>query len=364
VLDFTSSLYLGFEHASSDLPAWTRLSLGKPAALEEPPGISRLERELAALTGCERALAAPSTLHLFWDLFGVLADRDVGIFLDRGTYPIARWGVERAAALGVRVRTFPRRDLSALRRELNSAGAIRPVIVTDGIAPGEGLAAPVREYADLAGSRGGLLVLDDTQALGIFGASPGPGYPYGKGGGGSLQRFGLRDSAIVVVSSLAKAFGVPMAMLGGSAALVERFRERSQTRVHCSPPSAATVGAACHALDLNRRFGDRLRSRLADRVIYFRRGVEVLGFLASRSLFPVQPLRLPSDVDVGGFHKNLLDRGIETVLHNSDRGNMQCTFVFTAGHRITDIDQALDALVRADPIAIAREKKGMETRWE
>ena len=52
---------------------WDRLTLGKPAALESPPGAREVEGELAALTGCERAVLAPSTLHLFWDLFGILA---------------------------------------------------------------------------------------------------------------------------------------------------------------------------------------------------------------------------------------------------------------------------------------------------
>jgi 8-amino-7-oxononanoate synthase len=265
VLDFTSSLYLGFEHASSDMPAWPQLTLGKPAALEVLPEIPRLERELASLAGCEQAVVGPSTLHLFWDLFGILANRDVSIFLDRGAYPIARWGVEKAAASGVRVRTFPIRNVMALRWALNDAGRTRPVIVTDGFSPTSGAAAPLADYAELARSGGGLLVVDDTQALGVFGPSPEVGSPYGKGGGGSLRKFGLETAGIVVVSSLAKAFGVPIAMLGGSAALVEEFRENSQTRVHCSPPSAADVAAACHALKENRRVGDALRSRLGQR---------------------------------------------------------------------------------------------------
>jgi 8-amino-7-oxononanoate synthase len=359
VLDFTSSLYLGFEHPSSDLPVWPQLTLGKPAALEELPGIPRLERELASLAGCEQSVVGRSTLHLFWDLFGILTNRDVSIFLDWGAYPIAHWGVERAAASGVRVQTFPPHNVTVLRWALSDAGRTRPVIVTDGFSPNGGAAAPLADYADLAGSGGGLLVVDDTQALGVFGPAQGGGSPYGKGGGGSLQKFGLKTSGIVVVSSLAKAFGVPIAMLGGSAALVEEFRKDSQTRVHCSPPSAAEVGAACHALKENRRVGDALRSTLGQRVAYFRRGLKSLGILASRSLFPVQPLRLPQDMDVRAFYQVLLERGIKPALHrNPDSGDVQCSFVLTARHRLIDIDKALETLVQAIAISLARERKG------
>jgi len=361
VLDFTSSLYLGFEHPSSDLPAWPQLTLGKPAALEVLPGIPRLERELASLAGCERALVAPSTLHLFWDLFAIMAHRDLNIFLDRGSYPIARWAVERAAAAGVPVRTFPQHDVKALLWALSNAGRARPVIVTDGFSPSSGAAAPLADYADFAVSRGGLLVVDDTQALGVFGPSPALSTPYGKGGGGSLQKFGLRHPGIVVVSSLAKAFGVPIAMLGGSAALIEKFLENSKTRMHCSPPSAAEVWAACHALKENRRVGEALRSKLGQLVACFRRGLKSLGLLASRSLFPVQPLRLPQDMDVRAFYQELLERGIQPVLHSgSGSSNVQCSFVLTARHRLTDIDKALEALVHAIAIPIASDRKGRE----
>jgi 8-amino-7-oxononanoate synthase len=362
VLDFTSSLYLGFEHPSSELPAWNQLTLGKPAALEELPETPRLERELAFLVGCEQAAVGPSTLHLFWDLFGILANRDVRIFLDGASYPIARWAVEKAVAR-VAVKVFPQHDAKALRKALTGTGTAPPVIVTDGFCPSCGEPAPLEEYAECAVAGEGLLVVDDTQALGIFGPARGASSPYGKGGGGSLQKFGLRHPRIVVISSLAKAFGVPIAMLGGSGAVVDEFRKNSNTRMHCSPPSAAVIAAACHALEANRRMGEALRSRLTQRVSQFRRGLKPYGVLASGSLFPVQPLRMHPDVDVRAVYRHLLDRGIQAVLHRDSRSDAHCSFVLTARHRPVDIDKALEALVSAFPAGITSEKKGSELQW-
>ncbi len=343
MLDFTSALYLGFEHASRSLPGWERLTLGKPAALQEVPGALQAERELAALTGCERVLLGSSTLHLFCDLFAMLAKWNVTIWIDEATYPIARWGSDRAAALGVPVHLFAHHNAAALRRALGKSRAARPVIVTDGYCPLRGTRAPLLDYASCAAARDGWLIVDDTQALGVFGRRVESTDPYGSGGGGSLQYFNLRDPGVVVVSSMAKAFGAPVAILGGSQAFVEMFRENSATLVHCSPPSAAAISALHRALQLNRRFGDLLRCRLAERVARFRRGLR--GLHAVDTLFPVQPLKLPGRIDPHSVYRELLGLGVRSVLHrDSSDGGPRISFVLTARHRLSEIDHAVASL--------------------
>jgi 8-amino-7-oxononanoate synthase len=345
VLDFTSSLYLGFEHASSLLPDWPQLTVGKPAALEELGAASEVERDLAALTGCEAVALGTSTLHLFWDLFGMLAHPGSNIFLDQGSYPIGRWGVERASAAGVPVRSFAGGDVNALRSAVRCAPGGRPVVVTDGFWPSSGRAAPLMDYVECVRPHGGLVVVDDTQALGIFGQSMGNSSPYGVGGGGSLWQAPFGTGEIIVVSSLAKAFGAPVAMLGGTARIVSKFRRLSETRVHCSPPSAAALAAARRALEDNQTFGDSLRRRLVDRVVRFREGLRALGLLPVHGCFPVQPLKLPPSVRAEDAHVALLRRGVRTVLHRASAAvSSRISFIFTARNRRSDIDQALEAL--------------------
>jgi 8-amino-7-oxononanoate synthase len=360
-LDFTSSLYLGAENSWQSLTGWESLTLGKPAALESVPGTRRVERELAALTGCERVLLGPSTLHLFWDLFGFLARRGMSIFLDAGSYPIAQWGVERAASYGAPVRVFPQHDHRALGSLLKNAPG-KPVVVADGYNPLRGSSAPVAAYLECAKRMGGLVVLDDTQALGIFGHSQSKEQPYGNEGGGSLRRAGVRDDQVVLVSSLAKGFGAPLAMLGGSEAVTAAFEFESETRMHCSPPSAAVVAAAGHALAVNRRYGEVLRKQLAQRVAHFRLRLRDLNVIATGGLFPVQPLRLPEDIDVGGLHEALLAGGLQTVLHQSTNGaDWRISFIITTKHSAGDIDWAVaslaNAMVRGAPRRTSRLKR-------
>jgi len=345
--DFTSSLYLGLAHASSDLPDWSGLTLGKPAALADPPGAERVECELAALTECESALLAPSTLHLFVDLFALLARPGMGIFLDRGTYPIARWGARQARLASVPVRTFRSCDADDLERKLQARPAVKPIVAADGFSPADGQATPIANYARLAAERGGLVVIDDTQALGVLGSSPGGTAPYGLGGGGSLPHAMLTAPNVVVVSSLAKAFGAPLAMLGGSAALVERFRRRSLTRMHCSPPSIAAIAAAARAIEINRHRGDAIRRRLAARVAQFERGIRQLGLRSHGGLFPVRPLRLPPGGKAETLHPELARRGVRAVLAADRGGRANLTFILTAAHSAEEIDEALDHLANA-----------------
>ena len=148
MLDFTSALYLGFRHAHHTLRSWAQLTTGRPAALEPAPEAERVAQDLAQLLRCERAVLAPSTLHLYWDLFDLLARDHIAIYVDAGTYPIARWGIERAAAKGVRTATFPTHDPAALEYLLyrDRQEGFRPVVVTDGICPETGRTAPLPDY--------------------------------------------------------------------------------------------------------------------------------------------------------------------------------------------------------------------------
>src|SRR5258707_11487910 len=119
MLDFTSVLYLGIRHALHTLRPWAQLTTGRPAALEPAPEAERVAQELAQRLRCERAVLAPSSLHLYWDLFDVLASEHIRIYVDAGTYPIARWGIERAVAKGVRAEAFPTHDSAALEKLLH-----------------------------------------------------------------------------------------------------------------------------------------------------------------------------------------------------------------------------------------------------
>jgi 8-amino-7-oxononanoate synthase len=350
MVDFTSALYLGLRHPSDSLGDWEALTLGRPSALREPPDAESVAADLARLQGCEAGALVPSTLHLFLDLFAVLGQGDVVIMRDAGAYPIARWGTESARAMGAQVRTFPHHDAVSLERMIADAASrgLKPVIAADGYCPRCGHVAPVGRYAQLAKQAGGYLVLDDTQALGVLGERPDAANPYGSGGGGSLRWHHTFGGHIITGSSLAKGFGVPVAVLAGERGLVDRFRRESQTRLHCSPPSVAVIRAARCALRTNHSRGDALRRRLLHLVVRLRMRLIGAGLRPSGQLpFPVQTF-VAAQRWAAQLHEQLLGIGIVGLLTTACSALVSgLTLLVTARHGLAEIERAGQAIARA-----------------
>jgi 8-amino-7-oxononanoate synthase len=350
VIDFTSALYLGLRHPHNSLRPWVELTTGRPPAIESPRDGERLAHELARLLGQERAMLGTSTLHLFWDLFAVLATDRIAIYTDAVAYPISRWGIERVAAKGIPTTDFRSHDAAALEDLLHRdrRSGFRPVVVTDGLCPIAGRTAPLPEYLRLMRQQGGYLVIDDTQALGILGRHPTPAAPYGSGGAGSAAWHGIEGPELIVANSLAKGFGAPLAVIAGSGTVISKFKELSATRVHCSPPSLAAIAAGQRALATNASQGDTIRCRLLELVCHFRDRLRRLGLSTSGAFFPVQTLKPMRDVDVGWLHNRLMSLGVKTVLHRPQNGlDIKLSFLITTLHTAGEIDAAINALQQA-----------------
>src|SRR5258708_5842762 len=189
MIDFASALYLGMRHASGSLRSWERISAGVPAALDPAEGAEAIAAGVAVLHGAGAATLGASTLHLAWGLFTLDGASRVPLCHRKGAYPILRWGVERAAARGVVVRSFRHHDAEELARLLRQdrGSGLRPLVITDGLCPGCGRVAPLREYLESAERYGGALVVDDTQAPWIFAHSPPARTPSRKRWGGSVR---------------------------------------------------------------------------------------------------------------------------------------------------------------------------------
>lgn len=348
--DFTSALYLGLRHPANSLGPWTTFTTGRPAALEVSRKAAFVANELAALQGCERATLGPSTLHLFWDLFGILSRERVRIYMDTDSYAIAQWGVERAAARGARVTRFRHRDVAVVRdliaRDDGKGG--RPVIVADGFCPACGRGAPIAQYLECVEHRGGYVVIDDTQALGVLGARPRTSAPYGHGGGGSLRFQGIESPHVIACSSLAKAFGTPVAVLAGSKASVRRFERLSETRTHCSAPSQPVLRAAERALTVNRLFGEQWRSHLLVLMRRLRDRFVAMGLAVAGGLFPVLTIKQRDGLDLSALHARLHNHGVGGVLiRGCSSVGAGIALMVTALHDPCDIDRAVTTVGRA-----------------
>lgn len=344
-MDFTSSLYLGMRHPSRALPGWTALTTGRPAALGTPRAAAAVRAGLAALQGTERALLTRSTLHAFSDCLDALAGPGTAIVLDGGAYPIARWAVQRAIGTGrpaVVVRHHDPVDLDGALRRVAARG-LRPLVVADGLCGGCGRRFPLGAVEPALGD--GLLLLDDTQAIGLHGAGPRPAHPFGSGGGGSLRRSNLvMAPRVVLVASMAKAFGVPVAAVSGPAAVLAKIWADGGSVTHSSPPSVVDLAAAARALDRNEVDGDGLRARLAARIRQLRDRCAARGPRLRGGLFPVQRTPVVSAAEGRRMLETLGSSGIRAVLTRDCGGRRVLALVVTAAHSPSAVRAAADAV--------------------
>ena len=329
--------------------AWKQLTSGKPTALKMLPGALAVAADLAALTGSDAATLSRSTLHLFWDLFDQWPQRSSVICADAELYETGMWGVERAAYRGVRTLRFKHYDPDSLAGVLSRSNLRRaPVVVADGFCPSCGRAAPIPAYLDLLKANKGWLVIDDTQALGILGQSPGREAPFGRGGGGTLRWCGVTGDRVVTISSLAKAFGVPVAVLSGPREFVERFNRLSRTRVHCSGISYVDLHAAEQALAFNELAGDRTRVYLAQLITRLQAKLAGSKVQIAGGFFPAQSLAGLPGLPAPEIHRRLESAGLQAVLlRDRGSGEPRVGILLTALHTPRDIDRLAAALLSA-----------------
>ena len=148
----------------------------------------------------------------------------------------------------------------------------------------------------------------------------------------------------LVFSSLAKGFGVPVAVLVGSRPWIRKFEQKSLTRMHCSPPSTAALRATEHALGCNRRDGNARRRKLLALVQRFRRGLSVVGVATGHGLFPVQTIRPSPGMSAPTLHRRLAEHGVRSVLHRGENGSPRVSLIVTAAHTVAEIDDAVSAI--------------------
>ena len=197
--DFTSALFLDRRHDSAGLGGWPALTSGRPAAAEESPAAAALGRRVARAAWCRRRRSSTAR-HCTRSSTScrLLARPGTVVLLDRAAYPLARTA---ALAVGgtVPVGTFSHHDGPGLVAAADRSRR-RPVVVTDGWCSGCSRPAPLPGLERVARDRGGVLVVDDTQAVGVLGGRAARHPPFGRGGGGTFRWLGAAPGGAVQVA--------------------------------------------------------------------------------------------------------------------------------------------------------------------
>ncbi|HYX74009.1 MAG TPA: 8-amino-7-oxononanoate synthase [Steroidobacteraceae bacterium] len=288
LIDFSSNDYLGLARHPALADAMARCAAENGAGSGASHLVTghgaeheRLEEELAAFTGRERALLFSTGYMANLAVIASLAGRSERVLLDRLSHASLIDGARLSGATLVR---YAHADAGAATRLLGAAPGRTALLATDGVFSMDGDLAPLPELARCARAHDAWLLLDDAHGLGVLGTH----------GGGVLEHFALGSEEVpILVGTLGKAFGCFGAFVAGNAALIEFLIQKARTYLYTTALPQPIAAAARAALALIRQERGR-RARLLALVRRFRDAAHAAGVPLATSATPIQPVLLGS----------------------------------------------------------------------
>jgi glycine C-acetyltransferase len=240
----------------------------------------RLEAEIAELVGAEDAVLYSSCFDANLGVFDALLGRDDAVLSDALNHASLIDGIRLTPA---RRRVFGHADLDELERCLaECADARHRLIVTDGVFSMDGDVASLPRLAELAQHYDAALLVDDSHATGVLGAT----------GAGTAEHFGLQGRVDVLTGTLGKALGGGAGgFVAGARAVVETLRQASRPYIFTNAMAPPLAAAALTAIRIARERPE-LRERLAANTAWLRGALRDLGYDVLPGEHPIIPVML------------------------------------------------------------------------
>jgi 8-amino-7-oxononanoate synthase len=248
LVDFSSNDYLGLARHPAVAAAMSecaeRCGSGSGAShLVTGHGAehTRLEEELAAFTGRERALLFSTGYMANLAVMTTLASRGETVLLDRLSHASL---IDGGLLSGARFKRFAHADARAAESALAEHAETAAIVATDGVFSMDGDVGPLTALARVSRSHDAWLVVDDAHGLGVIGAT----------GRGAVEYFGLDAEAVpVLVGTLGKAFGSFGAFVAGSAELIELLMQKARSYIYTTALPQPVAAASRKALEIAQR---------------------------------------------------------------------------------------------------------------
>ncbi|WP_433214127.1 glycine C-acetyltransferase [Microtetraspora malaysiensis] len=239
-----------------------------------------LEAGIAELVGAEDAVLYNSCFDANLGVFDALLGPDDVVLSDALNHASLIDGIRLTRA---RRRVFAHADLDELERLLaESAEARHRLIVTDGVFSMDGDVAALPQLSALAQRYDAALMVDDSHATGVLGAT----------GAGTAEHYGLEGRVDVLTGTLGKALGGGAGgFVAGSRAVVETLRQVSRPYIFTNAMAPPLAMAALAAIRIARGRPE-LRERLAANTAWLRGALRDLGYEVLPGEHPIIPVML------------------------------------------------------------------------
>jgi glycine C-acetyltransferase len=232
-------------------------------------------------------------------------------------------------------------DLADLDAKL-AAGADREVkmVISDGVFSMEGAIADLPGLLEVCRKHRAMLVLDDSHATGVLGAT----------GRGTAEHFGVLGEVDVITSTLGKALGgAAGGFVAGSEALCDYLTQRGRPQLFSNALPCTVAGSALAAVRLLEAHPERV-TRLRENTKYFREGLTELGFKPLPGETPIIPVIVGETAQAIRMSEALLAEGVFVTGFGYPvvpQGTARVRCQISAAHSRDDLDQALRAFRKA-----------------
>ena len=300
-----------------------------------------LETALARFVGTESAMSFVSAWNANEGLTASIVEAGDFVISDALNHASIIDSIRLAKAITkCTTAVYAHSDLDDLVAKLRAnASARRRIIWTDGVFSMEGSVAKLPQLLQIAKDHDAILVMDDSHATGVLGAT----------GRGTAEHFGVLGEVDIITSTLGKALGgAAGGFVAGPAALCDTLTQRSRPQLFSNalPP---TVAASAHAsIEYIEQHPERVRT-LRENAQWFRQAITEAGFNPLPGETPIVPIIIGETADAIRMSELLLAEGIFVTGFGFPvvpQGTARLRCQISAAHTREDLAFAVEAIRR------------------
>ena len=297
-----------------------------------------LERRLARFLKADDAILFSSCFDANGGLFEALLGAEDAVISDALNHASIIDGVRLCKAARHRYANNGMADLEA--RLVESRGARVRLIATDGVFSMDGIIANLPAVCDLAERHGAAVMVDDSHAVGVLGAT----------GAGTPEHHGVMARIDLLTGTFGKALGgAAGGYVAGRKPLIDLLRQRARPYLFSNALPPPICAATLAALDLVER-QPALLARLRGNAAFFRERMTAAGFTLAGAGHPIIPVMLGDARLASRMAARMGELGVYVTAFSFPvvpRGQARIRTQISAAHTEADLDRAVEAFAVA-----------------
>jgi len=299
-----------------------------------------LEQEVSKFLGTDDTILFSSCFDANGGVFEALFGEPDAIISDELNHASIIDGIRLSKAARFRYRN---RDMEDLERCLiESSSARNRIIVTDGVFSMDGYLAPLVEICELAKKYNAIVMVDDSHAVGLIGAS----------GAGTPERAGVSDQVDIYTGTFGKALGgAAGGYVSGRKEIVEYLRQKARPYLFSNSLAPSMVAGSLAAIKIaNSSEGVLLREKLHENATQFRTAMTKAGFELLEGEHPIIPVMFGEAQLAVDIANQMFAKGVYVTAFSYPvvpKGRARIRVQLSASHSKDDIDYCVAAFISA-----------------